>query len=147
MTMNSNARWVGPFKLRDLLEKASDPNAIRPPPGAGAYLVTHREWSGEPDRAKPLYVGVSTQVRVRVGSMLADMLGFYNDKIGVGHHSGGRALHKWSHANKVSPFDLHLAWAENHDCHECLEADWHERLAPECNTAKPRCTAHPRTGR
>ena len=145
--INSKARWVRPVKIRDLLGEAHKPTAIWPP-AASAYLVTHREWRDVPDKAsRPLYVGISGRMRQRLGDLMADMFGFHDVENNVGKHPGGRLLHKWTKDNRVTAFDLHLAWAENHDCHKCLEAYWHKRLEPELNKVTPSCKDHPRTGR
>jgi hypothetical protein len=138
---NNKAGWITPLKMGDLRETVQNRGAIWPP-AASTYLVTHRDWQDTPDKARALYVGISTQMKIRLGALLNDMFGFYDAK--NKRHPGGRALHQWTKNNKVSPLDLHLAWSEDHDCHECLEQYWYERLAPECNKMKPRCTVHGR---
>lgn len=69
-----------------------------------------------------IYIGKSDSVKRRIGDLIADIFGFYGDKVEEkkkrGHHSGGQTIHQ-SITNKKkidkidisSPFDLYLSWA------------------------------------
>jgi hypothetical protein len=138
--------WIGPFQVRELLTRCLDESFPRPPVSGSAYLVSRHAWAGVPDAAcGPLYVGGNTsrspRFRARVGSLIADLFGFYSER--AGHHSGGQSLHRWCRANDVQPLDLFIAWVDPGACHRCLEIDLERELSPALNRKAPaRCEHH-----
>ena len=83
----TGSRWIGPFQLRDYLERCIDPTQEWPPEAAGAYLISRRTWAGEPTaECDVLYVGSNpnapTQFRNRIGLLVKDMLGLGRHRVG-----------------------------------------------------------------
>ncbi len=144
--VHNRARWVGPFRLRDYLERCIDPRQEWPPETAGVYLVSRDPWTKEPSAAcRVLYVGsnprVPTLFRQRIGYLVKDMLGLWGDV--AGSHSGGISLWKWCFKKRVHPLDLYLGWITGIDCGRSTEADLYARLRPELNRKAPAwCAAH-----
>ncbi|SIO27014.1 hypothetical protein SAMN05444166_3366 [Singulisphaera sp. GP187] len=76
----TGGRWVGPFRLRDYLERAIDPTHERPPEAAGVYIVSLYPWANEPTaEGCILYVGgnpkAPIQLRNRIGFWSRTCLG------------------------------------------------------------------------
>jgi hypothetical protein len=118
--MATATRWVGPFRLRDYLENCMSEDQQWPPESNGVYVVSIRGWRGTPKkRAGVLYVGGNTSKSplflTRVGSLIADMLGFW------WHHSGGQSLWKHCRDHGLHPLDLYLGWVEGFACPRCAE--------------------------
>jgi len=114
-------QWEGPFRIKQLLNSCIDGRAPRPPNKGSAYLITRHKWGKSPTaKSKPLYVGGITgrsqRFRTRVGDLLADAFGFYNEKDRTGHHWGGRHLHEWCIENRVNPLNLYVAWIKRTKC-------------------------------
>ena len=135
-------QWVGPFQVSALLNSCLDKRAPRPPNSGSAYLVTRKAWrSGPTAKCEPLYVGgitgKSQRFRTRIGDLLADAFGFYNENNRIGHHSGGRHLHEWCRKHRVNPLNLYVAWIKGTRCHRCLEIRLHDLLDPTENVNKP----------
>jgi hypothetical protein len=139
-------RWVGPFRLRDYLERCIEPTQEWPPETAGVYVVSRDPWPDEPSAAcGVLYVGgnphVPTLFRQRIGFLVKDMFGFWGDV--AGSHSGGISLWEWCFANRVHPLDLYLGWITGIECGRCTEADLFARLEPTLSRKAPaRCAEH-----
>lgn len=139
-------RWVGPFRIEQLLADAVDEKLPKPPDSGSAYVVTRAAWKVAPTASDwPLYVGSnsgkSSRFRTRIGDLIADTFGFYGG--GTGHHSGGQSIHKWCKENHFNPLQLHIGWIEDGGCHRCLEIDLFETLSPTLNRVKPsRCPKH-----
>lgn len=135
-------RWIGPFRIRNVLEGCLDRNLIPAAPNAhSAYLVSQYGWRETPSRrSRCLYVGGNTgkseRFRTRLGDLLADAFGFFNTNR-IGHHSGGMSIFRWCNEKGVNPLDLHIAWIEGTKCARCLEGKLHSALAPELNRATP----------
>jgi hypothetical protein len=135
----NTVRWVGPFRLRHLLEQCLEDNQAWPPEGNGVYVVSERSWRGIPKKqARVLYVGGNTSTSplflTRVGSLIADMLGFW------WHHSGGQSLYTYCKENNVHPLNLHLGWAENISCCRCAEVEVYRALEPSlCKRVPASC--------
>ena len=140
----NHVRWVGPFRLRDLLEHCMDDNQPWPPESKGVYVVSERRWRKAPNkRAGILYVGGNTSgsplFLTRVGSLIADMLGFW------WHHSGGQSLYNHCKDKGLHPLSLYLGWAENVRCCRCAEAEVYFALKPPreiCKRMPARCKQH-----
>jgi len=47
----SAGHWVGPFRIRDLLERCLDEDQAWPPEHGGVYLDSQHKWSGAPRRS------------------------------------------------------------------------------------------------
>jgi hypothetical protein len=145
--LQKSERWVGPFKIRDLLNDCIDNRLAVIPEWHSAYLVTARKWEqGPTPTCRPLYVGGNTgksrRFRTRVGDLLADAFGFFGG--GTGHSSGGQALNRWCRQEGVDPQHLFIAWVEGTRCHRCLEVRLHHALNPKLNKPRPsRCASHP----
>ena len=133
--------WVGPFQVRDLLERCTLPSQAWPPEDRGVYLVSRGRWKVTPtQKCDPLYVGGitgrSARFCTRVGDLIADLLGFYGAS--TGHSSGGQSLHRWCTDNGVNPLDLFLGWYHLPDM-SCREEEnrWFDLLAPKVNKIRP----------
>ncbi len=141
-------KWIGPMKIRELLDQAIASSPAMPPSGNSVYVVSRRRWKGEPDKScVPLYVGGNTgqaeRFRTRVGDLIADMFGFYSEE--TGHHSGGQSLHRYCADVKASPKGLYIGWLDGCKCHQCEERRLQEELEPKLNKIKPsRCRQHAR---
>ena len=139
-------KWVGPFQVRQLLDRCLDERFPKPPESNSCYLVTQNRWRRSPSaRSALLYIGGNTgtskRFRTRLGDLLADMFGFYGGE--SGHHSGGQSIHKWCRINSVNPSELYIAWIEGTECHRCLEGRLCRALQPELNQKTPdRCSVH-----
>jgi hypothetical protein len=139
--------WIGPFRLRDYLERCIDPDQEWPPEAAGVYVVSRLPWAGQPsDGCGVLYVGSNPnapiQFRNRIGFLVKDMLGFWGD-IAYGSHSGGQSIWNWCFDNKFSPLDLYLGWIIGIECGRCVENELYARFCPKLSRKAPaQCTAH-----
>ncbi len=135
--------WVGPYRLRNLLEASITSGHPWPPRSNAIYVVTEKAWSRRPGKpAVVLYVGGNTgkskRFCTRVGDLVADMLGFYGG--GTGHHSGGQTL--WRHCKKTQthPLDLFIGWQKGIRCGRCAEIRAWRLLEPSKNRVAPsRC--------
>jgi hypothetical protein len=140
--------WVGPFRLRDLLEHAMDNAQPWPQEEAGVYVVSLQPWEKEPTETSGiLYVGSNTKnpelFLKRVGDLIIDMLGFWGDKENSGHHSGGRTLYNYCRKERIHPLDLFLGWQQGITCARCAENDSYWTLKPmESKKAPARCFEH-----
>jgi len=145
--MTRQIHWVGPFRLRDLLEHCMDESQPWPPESNGVYVVSERPWSSAPTKeAGILYAGGNTSESplflTRVGSLIADMLGFW------WHHSGGQSLYKYCTEKGLHPLDLYLGWVEGIPCSRCAEAEVYRTLKPLLSKrVPPRCSTHVRPRR
>lgn len=139
-------KWIGPFRIRDLLGDVHGPSIPRAPETGSAYLVTRRRWASMPSaRCQALYVGGitggSARFRTRLGDLVADMFGFFGAT--TGHHSGGQSLYLWCKRNRVNPMRLYIAWVDRTQCHRCLEVALVTELNPVLNRKAPaRCKIH-----
>jgi hypothetical protein len=142
----SSVTWVGPFRLRDLLERCMVVDQAWPPEKNGVYVVSERAWRVVPMKeAGILYTGGNTSASprflVRVGELITDLLGFFTDT--HGRHSGGASL--WFHCrdNNLHPLDLYLGWAEGVPCPRCSECEVYRTLEPLLCRRKPAaCKVH-----
>jgi len=129
----SNVRWVGPYQLRHLLENCMNDGQPWPPESNGVYVVSKRAWNGVPAKNEEiLYVGSNTSKSplfvIRVGSLIADLLGFFTND--YGHHSGGQSLWYYCRDNHIHPLDLYLGWVEGVPCTRCAEREVYDALKP-----------------
>ena len=149
--MKRTLRWAGSHSLRSMLGSVLHKNRPMPPDKAGVYVVSLQPWSGAPTTThEVIYVGSntggSTRFKTRIGDLIADVFGFYSIEGRIGHHSGGRRIHKWCKSNRVDPLELNVGWAimESSMCHRCLETELYDALAPKlCVRRPPRCKEHP----
>ncbi len=143
------AGWVGPFRLRDLLDRAMDNTQEWPKEEAGVYVVSRRPWKGEPvAESGILYIGSNSKnpehFLKRIGDLIIDMLGFWGEKANSGHHSGGQTLWLYCRNNQVHPLDLYLGWKHGIPCARCAEGENYYALKPSENKkSPPRCHEHP----
>ena len=139
-------KWIGPFTIDELLDSFLQPSRPRPPESNGVYLISKKNWSGEPTKdCIPLYVGSNTgkskRFRTRIGDLMADMFGFFSAD--TGHHSGGQSLHNYCKKEQMNPKKLFIGWVENCSCVRCLENQIYDRLKPCLNKNRPtRCSMH-----
>jgi hypothetical protein len=107
--------WSKPIKIRSLIEKSIKnlSNEI-PPEKEGIYIITENEFYGNPDYScNPRYVGRSSFLIRRIGSLIADILGFYIKSlyhVKKGHHSGGQTIHSKCIEINKNPLDLYISW-------------------------------------
>lgn len=123
--------WVGPYKLRDLIENCMEEDQEWPHATKGAYLVSVKSWEGEPgESASALYVGSSgensNRFCTRIGDLVADMLGFYDGN--TGHHSGGQKIWEWCRKQETNPLDLYMAWKTHVQCVRCEENYYYDKF-------------------
>jgi hypothetical protein len=139
-------RWVGPYQLRALLECCMTDSQPWPPDSNGVYVVSSAPWIEVPKRGESiLYAGSNSSQSalfvVRVGSLIADMLGFFTEL--RGHHSGGQSLWKHCRDEGLHPLDLFLGWVDGIRCSRCAEAEVHGELSPLLSKIGPaRCKIH-----
>src|SRR5262249_40062412 len=143
--------WVGPFRLRGLLEHCMDERQPWPPESNGVYVVSERSWSGVPTKAAGiLYAGGNTSQSplfvIRVGLLISGMVRLYPG--GLRRYSGGRWLYGYCTEKGFPPLDLFLGWVEGIPCSRCAEAEVHRALEPSlCKKVPARCTNHTRPRR
>lgn len=147
--------WTDPFPVRLLLDQCFCDDQ-RPPCDHGVYVVTAKEWTGQPTKeSRPLYVGGNTgrgdRFRTRIGDLIADMFGFSTTT--TGHSCGGKKLYDWCRNNHVNPSKLFIGWADRNPwCPRCAEieaircfiGDWSQLNQTELLNERrpPRCTDH-----
>ena len=138
--------WVGPFTIDQLLNNLFDSRIPLPPVSDGVYVVSRLRWTSHPTpNCEPLYVGSNTSgsrlFRTRIGSLIADIFGFYGgDK---GHHSGGQSIHGYCLKREIDPKMLYLGWQEDVECQRCSEAELYFYLEPKLNKKRPaKCNIH-----
>jgi hypothetical protein len=138
--------WVGPFRLKEMLQNCLDHAQETPQEAGGVYVVSEKAWTGAPDKqAGVLYVGGNTgesdRFKTRIGDLIADMFGFFGSS--TGHHSGGRHLHEWCKEDGRHPWDLYIGWKTDVGCPRCAEYSAFEELEPSENRIRPsRCRTH-----
>ena len=142
-----NWAWAGPVTFGELIDIGVDGGIPWPSEFGGVYLVSGASWERKPDSTcGPLYVGSSTALRTRIGSLLADAFGFFveNDgKIIAGHSAGGQSLYRHCRRIGLSPRSLHIGWVENTSCLRCAEDFATVWLEPSENKIRsPRCREH-----
>lgn len=106
-------KWIGPFKIKTLLENCHNKSQEWPPAANGVYVVSLKRWRGEPNRnSEAIYVGGNTgaskRFATRIGDLLADTFGFFDG--GTGHHSGGQSIFGFCENKRVKPLNLFLGW-------------------------------------
>lgn len=132
-------KWIGPFKIGDLLANCLNDEQAWPGNTRGVYLISLHEWRGVPNsKCEPLYVGGNTgksnRFATRIGDLIADIFGFYGG--GTGHHSGGQSLYDYCKKNDLHPSKLFIGWAEVESCPRCAEVKLAMHLAPLWNARK-----------
>jgi hypothetical protein len=130
--------WVGPFAVRTMLDRCLDDSFLHPPDAGSAYFVSQRRWETFPSSAcGPLYIGGNTSqspyFRTRIGSLIADLFGFFNESEMKGHHTGAMSVHQWCRANGVHPSKLFIGWVKPGPCHRCLEYYLYLKFSVEPN--------------
>jgi hypothetical protein len=146
--------WVGPFQIRKLLESCfkTDPEHW-PPNEPSVYLVSQYSWKSAPTiECGLLYLGSITgnsqRFRTRIGDLVADAFGFFNEGNRIGHSIGGRKIYNWCRERRRTPFDLHIAWLKQPACNRCCEfrlfRRWKDKLGDQLlNEQTPsRCRDH-----
>ena len=134
-------KWIGPFKIMELLEKCFDESRKPPEDNKAVYLVSKNKWEKIPNKdCEPLYVGSTTgkskRFRTRVGDLLADMFGFYGEE--TGHHSGGKSINGFCRENNINPLGLYIGWTANTGCIRCAENKLFDDLEPKLNQNRPK---------
>ena len=133
--------WVGPSRLRDLLENCMAPDYPWPGEVPGIYFVSERAWHGVPiQECGPLWVGKTSVLLRRMGELLSDMLGFFGNR--TGRNPGGWKV--WYHCEKqgLHPLDLFIAWTVDPVCPSCEERVVDRLLRPILNDRRPGCQLH-----
>jgi len=124
--------WAGSYTIDNLLDDALK-EKIRPPEDWSVYLVSREKWKKEPTaKCMPLYVGSTTgksgRFRTRIGDLIADLFGFFNEE--TGHHSGGQTLYDYCQKNQIDPKNLYIGWLEKCECSRCEENRWFDAFGP-----------------
>lgn len=138
----ADPRWVGPYQLRHLLENCMNADHPWPPENDGVYIVSGFPWIRIPTKDSDiLYSGGNTSnsplFLTRVGSLIADMLGFW------WHHSGGQSIYDYCKEQRLHPLDLYLGWVEGVPCRRCAEREVYAALGRGlCKRAPARCRVH-----
>jgi hypothetical protein len=104
--------WIGPFRLRDLLDRTGGFDQSLLHLGLGLYVFSLNSWEGEPTDL--LYLGsghatATTDLFYRIGNEVTSALGF-NSRIVEAAGSGGILLSEYCRANAINPLDLRLGW-------------------------------------
>lgn len=139
-------RWIGPITIDRLLDGALDSSVPRPPIQPSVYVISREPWAEQPtENSEPLYVGGNTSnsllFRTRIGSLVADMFGFFGGP--KGHHSGGQTLYRYCVQAGIDPRELYIGWVEDIDCHRCEENRVYDELGPALNKNRPaKCREH-----
>lgn len=139
-------QWVGPFRLREYLERSIDPDQVWPPASGGVYVLSRLAWTGTPTpAADALYVGGNTGVSprfiTRIGDLVADVLGFWCNE--TAHSSGGWRVWEYCFKERIHPLDLYLGWIIGVPCARCAETDVYDALQPRINLKRPAgCADH-----
>jgi hypothetical protein len=131
-------RWVGPFRLREYLERSIDPKQEWPPEKPGVYVVSVDAWDSEPSAlSRVLYVGANpgspVRFRIRVGELVIAMLGLGKG----GNHPGGQSIWGWCSDKGVPPLELYLGWLVGIECAGGNEAKLFTSLRPTLNENRP----------
>ena len=141
-----NSRWLGPFTIDSLLDQSLNDEFPKPPDSHSVYLISEIPWEKRPSpKCSPLYVGSTTgkspRFRTRMGDVIIDMFGFFQDE--TGHSSGGISLHRYCKANRLNPKSLYIGWLAKCGCMRCAEYYFWDFLEPQLNKkAPPRCPEH-----
>ena len=142
-----HAKWVGPLRIADMLDRCLDDEFPKPPESHSMYLVSREPWETYPfsDNCTPLYVGSTTgrsqRFRTRVGDVISDMFGFYQTH--SAHSSGGISLHCYCIDEGVRPGELYMSWLSGCGCTRCAEHYFWEDLKPSLNVNQPPlCSLH-----
>ncbi len=103
--------WIGPYKLRDLLDRIGGAEPRIFPEDKGLYVFSLNSWTKEPNDL--LYLGSahatdSTNLCHRMGNEVISALGFHGAIAGAG--SGGIKLSEHCRREDTNPLDLRLAW-------------------------------------
>jgi len=142
-------KWIGPIKVIDLLSNCLDNQQDWPPDDNGVYLISTSGWKNKPTvKCYPLYVGGNTgntpRFVTRIGDLIADMFGFFNDDGTHGHHSGGQDIYNYCSVNNINPKNLWIGWQIECRCKRCAEIQAYNELRPELNRRRPsNCMIHP----
>ena len=139
-------RWIGPYRIDQLLDDMLSDKFPKPPESESVYLVSLKPWETKPtSECDSLYVGGNTgrspRFRTRIGDLVADVFGFFSNA--TGHHSGGQSINAFCRENKLNPKGLFIGWLEGCECARCAENELFERLDPKLNKNRPaRCRSH-----
>lgn len=141
-----DSKWVGPFRISELLENCLSDDFPKPPETNSVYLISKNSWERSPSlESIPLYVGSTTgksaRFRTRIGDLVADMFGFF--QLQTAHSSGGISLYYYCKEASLNPGQLYIAWLEKCGCARCAEHYFWEFLEPELNDKRPpECKRH-----
>ena len=139
-------KWIGPFRIDELLNRCFESSFPKPPEANGLYLISTKAWNGQPTKdCDPLYVGSNTgkskRFRTRIGDLIADTFGFFGTE--TAHHSGGQTLYGYCQKENLNPKQLYIGWLAGCDCMRCVENDIYDELQPSLNKSRPtRCNEH-----
>jgi hypothetical protein len=103
--------WEGPYRLRELLDRAGGLDGAIIPESYGLYVFSLNPWEYEPTDL--LYLGSghatkNTNLRHRIGAQVASAQGFHGKVAGHGH--GGILLSEYCNTNGINPLELYLGW-------------------------------------
>ncbi len=135
--------WIGPFKLRDYIDRVGGLDPLPPDDKPGLYVFSRKLWVGNPIDLLYLGSGHSTEntsLLNRIAREVADTLGFHGKVAALG--SGGFLLSKFCKREGIKPLDLYLGWRTVDDCpvpyEQELYDDHKNKLSRELqNTKRP----------
>ena len=135
--------WYGPYQIAQLLTHTVGEGAWLPPDNGTVYVVTRTDQRVQQINPLPnvLYVGGITaqnRFRIRVGDLIADMLGFFSENLPT-RHCAGPKVRCWCQLHGVNPSELYLWW-KTEGCPRCEEIIAFDELHPKLNKKRPnRC--------
>ena len=117
MKSNQNNSWHGPYQLVKLINETVK-DKFQFPHGPIVYIVSERKWDSEPNvSSKILYIGMSGitnehQSRARIGSLISNIIGFFNIQNNKRHSAGAR-IFEHCKKNGITPDKLFIAWCNS----------------------------------
>lgn len=140
-------KWIGPYKIDELLDSFLILSKPRPPESDSVYFISKKMWQKEPTNdCYPIYVGSNTgkskRFITRIGDLIADMFGFFGTE--TGHHSGGITINCYCKENNINPKLLYIGWLKECDCVRCAEYALYQRFKQTLLNKKrpPKCIEH-----
>lgn len=144
--------WVGPHKLRDLVDRPGGLDPAIVPENPGVYVFSLDAWQHDP--ANLLYLGSSHNLFQRTCDSIPSALGFCSNTVGASQ--GGWLVSGYCQRNRENPLDLYFGWVVLPKgicpvlCEQKLHARHYQRLSPlllngprvnACGTKT--CSKHP----
>ena len=140
--------WHAPHQIGRLLCNTTNEGVEFPPNNGTVYVLTRTRRFAQQEHGLPnvLYVGgrrAENRFRIRIGDLIADMLGFFYEHRPT-RHCAGREVRDWCRSHGIDPSRLYLWWKTG-GCPRCGEITAFDDLHPKLNNRRPpRCDQHHR---